>query len=136
MVYYDANVFVYAYVEARGNALGDAGRGWLAKARKGKVAVSTSALTWDEVVWAVRKIAGPEASGRASREFIELPNLQLVSADRDIVERAHRLMGDCGLKPRDAVHAASALDLGERDFVSSDSDFDRVPGLKRIPLVD
>ena len=45
---------------------------------------------------------------------------------------AQSLMSDPGLEPRDAFHAAYAIDGGCKWIVSSDVAFDRVPGLDRL----
>ena len=36
------------------------------------------------------------------------------------------------LKPRDSIHTASARTTGSAIIVSNDSDFDDIPGLKRL----
>lgn len=45
---------------------------------------------------------------------------------------AQLLMGDPGLSPRDAFHAAYAIDGGCKWIVTSDAAFDRVPRLGRL----
>ncbi len=45
---------------------------------------------------------------------------------------AQSLMGNPGLSPRDAFHAAYAIDSGCQWIVSSDVVFDRVPRLSRL----
>jgi predicted nucleic acid-binding protein len=47
---------------------------------------------------------------------------------------AQSLTSDPGLSPRDAFHAAFALDGGCDWIVSSDAAFDRVPRLRRLGL--
>ena len=59
-------------------------------------------------------------------------NLELAITDQRVVDRARQLLTDPGLAPRDAFHAAHALEAGCEIVVSSDPDFDRVDGLSRL----
>jgi predicted nucleic acid-binding protein len=52
--------------------------------------------------------------------------------DSVILERAIDLVSSTWLGGRDAVHVATALEHGFESIVSSDRDFDDVPGLRRI----
>lgn len=52
--------------------------------------------------------------------------------DSDILDRAIDLVSSTRLGGRDAVHVATALQHGFDSIVSSDRDFDDVPGLHRI----
>ena len=56
----------------------------------------------------------------------------LLETDDAVVTRAKTLMADPGLAPRDAFHAAHALQGGCEVIVSTDADFDAVTGLRRI----
>lgn len=59
--------------------------------------------------------------------------LELATTDDPVVARARQILTDPGLAPRDAFHAAHALEAGCEFIVSSDPDFDAVPGMARIP---
>jgi predicted nucleic acid-binding protein len=52
--------------------------------------------------------------------------------DEEVLARALLLMRATHLRGRDAVHAATAILAGFGEIVSSDRDFDSVPGLRRI----
>ena len=58
--------------------------------------------------------------------------LELALTDQAVVERARQLLVNPGLAPRDALHAAHALESGCEVIASSDPDFDRVTGLRRL----
>jgi len=58
--------------------------------------------------------------------------LELAPTDQPVVERARRLMAEPGLGPRDAFHAAHALESGCDVIASTDLDFDRVRRLTRL----
>jgi predicted nucleic acid-binding protein len=58
--------------------------------------------------------------------------LELAITDQQVVDRARDLLVNPGLAPRDAFHAAHALEARCQILVSSDSAFDRVEGLVRL----
>jgi predicted nucleic acid-binding protein len=63
---------------------------------------------------------------------LDMLNLELAITDQGVVDRARHLLVDPGLAPRDAFHAAHALESRCQMIVSSDADFDTVAGLVRI----
>jgi predicted nucleic acid-binding protein len=63
---------------------------------------------------------------------IEELNFETAVTDRAVARRAMELMSEPGLSPRDAFHAAHAIDSGCAVIVSSDPDYDRVGGLRRL----
>lgn len=58
--------------------------------------------------------------------------LELQPTGHAVVDGAKTLMSQPGLSPRDAFHAAHAIEAGCEVIVSSDPGFDRVPGLRRV----
>jgi len=130
LLYVDSNVFLYPIIykpetveEARES------KDFLLKISEGLVDACTATITWDEVVWVVRKIFGLKASIELGRKFLEFPNLKLLNV---IVLRAQRLMEKYKIKPRDAIHAATALENGIETIVSYDRDFDKLEEIKRL----
>jgi len=63
---------------------------------------------------------------------LELLHIELATTDQGVVDRARRLLVEPGLAPRDAFHAAHALESRCQMIVSSDADFDTVAGLVRL----
>ena len=63
---------------------------------------------------------------------IDRLNLELAVTDQPVVNRARQLLVRPGLAPRDAFHAAHALEAGCELIASSDPDFDRVDGIRRL----
>jgi predicted nucleic acid-binding protein len=55
---------------------------------------------------------------------IDALDLEFAVTDRGVTHRAMELMSDPGLPPRDAFHAAHALDCGCQVIVSSDAGYD------------
>lgn len=133
VLYLDANVFIHPTLYTGERA--DAARAILAAVAAGREPAVTCALTLDEVVWAIGKEAGREAGLRAARAILDLPNLRILPVREADVRLALDLLREKRrLAPRDAVHAACALNAGVFTVASDDSDFDAVPGLTRRPL--
>jgi len=83
--------------------------------------------------------ADPRKSMRASRRrltaawrAIDALPLELQPTDHAVVAGARSLMSQPGLPPRDALHAAHAIEANCELIVSSDPGFDDVAGLRRI----
>jgi predicted nucleic acid-binding protein len=52
--------------------------------------------------------------------------------DLEIISRAQTLLEEHNLKPRDAIHAATAIRNGIDKILSYDEDFDTLPNLVRV----
>ena len=133
LLYVDSNIFLYPVIykpetvkEARES------KNFLLKISEGLVEACTATITWDEVVWVVRKIFGLKPSIELGRKLLEFPNLKLLNVKRSVVLRAQKLMEKYGIKPRDAIHAATALENGIETIVSYDRDFDKLEEIKRL----
>ena len=133
MLYVDSNVFIYPVIydpssveEARRS------RRFLVRIASGEVKACTSVLTWDEVSWVVRRVLGVEPSLKLSRLFLTFPNLKLLSVKELTILRAQELMERYKIKPRDAIHIATALENGVLTLVSYDRDFDVVGDIRRV----
>jgi len=133
LLYIDSNIFLYPAIykpetvkEARES------KDFLLKVSEGLVEAYTATITWDEVVWVVRKMFGLKPSIELGRKLLVFPNLKLLNIKRSVVLRAQRLMEKYKIKPRDAIHAATALENGIETIVSYDRDFDKLDEIKRL----
>ena len=72
--------------------------------------------------------------GRLRRlwKAIDEMDFEIAVTDRSVTRRAAELMSEPALSPRDAFHAAHALDSGCPVIISSDSDYDRLSALRRV----
>jgi uncharacterized protein len=131
-MYADAGLFLLPVLHAEGLLAAQAAARFLTSLARGSRAVSTSTLTWDEVVYVVRRVLGPEDSVAKAQELLDFPNLGWTRVDLAVLRRAAGLYRSLPMRPRDAIHAASALESGEREILSEDRVFDRVPGLNRL----
>jgi predicted nucleic acid-binding protein len=135
LAYVDANVFVYPvlYSEDVGVKVTKA-KEIMRRIEEGELLVYTSTLTWDEVVWAVRKFMGKEESINQGQKLLGFINLHFITVDENILSRAQALISNYNLKPRDAIHISSAIDRKLKTIISDDMDFDKVKEIVRIPL--
>jgi hypothetical protein len=132
MLYLDSNVFLYAILNDE--ELGERARNLLRQVQLGKENASSSALTFDEIVWVVKKYRTLKDAIRAGEAFLNFPNLKLITVNGDLLALALNLIKKHGLRPRDSIHAASAIANKTEVIVSTDEDFDRIKELSRKPL--
>ena len=131
MLYLDANIFIFAAMNTE--ELGEKARALLKRIQLGEEKAETSALTFDEVFWVVRK-HNLELAFETCEALLNFPNIEIVPANRELAASAVQIMRECGLRPRDALHAATAITEKADCIVSTDPHFDRVRGLKRKNL--
>ena len=131
-MYADAGLFLLPVLHVEQVPHVAAAARFLESLARGARRVSTATLTWDEVVYVVRRFLGAEDSIEKSRELLAFPNLAWLRVDLAVLRRAVELYRSVPIRPRDAIHAGAALEAGEREFVSQDRVFDGVPGLERV----
>ncbi len=96
----------------------------------------TSVLSWDEIVFVVQKFLGRDLALREGKRFFNLPNIEFIEVRKEIILRAQKLIEKYRIKPRDAIHSATAVNLNIKEIISEDSDFDKIKELKRISPKD
>lgn len=131
-MYTDAAVFVLSLTGDEGAPHVSRSKKFVESFVRGNRAATTSVLTWDEVVYVIRRLLGPEDSREKAEDLLALPNLTWIPTDLAVIRAASALYRSLPLLPRDAIHAASAIHAGEREIVSEDKAFDHVPGLDRV----
>lgn len=134
MKYLDSNVFLHYILDPESGAKRIAAKNLLIKVAEGSVQAATSLLTWDEVVWTVRKKLGREIAREEGKKFLEFPNLRLLNVSESTMRTAQEAIERRNLNPRDAIHFASCLENGIDEIVSDDSDFDAVKGIRSTPI--
>ena len=80
----------------------------------------------------VRKLFGIEDSLNEGKKFLGFPNLRVLGVRKSTVFKAQELVERYRVKPRDAVHAAVALENKIKTIVSYDEDFDEINEIRRI----
>jgi predicted nucleic acid-binding protein len=133
LLYIDSNIFVYPVIYDP-DAISEArkSKDFLLTIALGKAEACTATITWDEVAWVVRKVFSFELSAEESKKFLSFPNLRLLGVKKSTIIRAQDLVEKYRLTPRDAIHAATALENKITTLVSYDKDFDNMNEIKRI----
>lgn len=131
-VFLDTNVFLYA-IGAQ-HPLKAASQRVLEQVGEGTLDAVTSTEVIQEILYVLGRRGLRETALKLARHTIELldPILSVTQADMssacDITDRYPTL------PIRDAVHAATMLNNGISDIVTSDGHFDGVQGVRRLPL--
>jgi len=81
----------------------------IAEARSGKFMIVTSTLTLAEVLWLKGKDPIPEADREKVRKFFRHAWVRMRELDRAIAEEAQEVVWKHSVRPKDAVHVATAL---------------------------
>lgn len=82
------------------------------QAESGKLEIVTSALTLAEVLYVKGGTPIPKSDRAQVRALFEHRWIVLYQLDRAIAEKAQEVVWDHGVRPRDAVHVATAMDAG------------------------
>jgi uncharacterized protein len=130
MKYLDANVFIYPVIDNDKRA--DFYKGIIYDVVSGKIKACTSVLTWDEIIHYLIKEKGKDFALAQSEKFLKLPNLDFVEASSFIIFKAHQIMKNHEINPRDAIHLATAISCNCQDIISEDKVFDKIKEVKRI----
>ena len=150
-VYLDTNAFFFAFFQRKefSNNIAKI----FSKVQKGELKAVTSALTLDELAYAILmrlvekkfkrhpiKVLHKDKS--AVKEFVPhiqkvfdtifSMNIEIVSTNKAHASSIPLLMDDYFLLPRDAIHYQTALDNGCEYILTTDPDFDNLPKIKRL----
>ena len=129
-IYIDSNIFISPLIYERSPQVTNSKK-VLAAVERGEVTAYTSTLTWDEVVWVVRRALGRPDSIQAGEKLAAFPNLRFIPASEEVIRSSQRLLSQYDLAPRDAIHLASAIGKVVDALVSDDSDLDVVTEVRR-----
>lgn len=131
MIYIDANVFIYAltYNEKHPDAIKS--KFFLKELRFNRLEACTTILTWDEVVWHLKKVRNHTEAIKAGRMLLSFPNLKFIDMTKKVIEDAQKICETFHVKPRDAIHGACALNHCKGEIFSNDDDFDDIQGISR-----
>jgi predicted nucleic acid-binding protein len=109
LIYWDTDTFLGWLQNEPGKA--ELCEGTLQRAEKGEAAIFTSALTLAEIVWQRGAPKLPESKRDIIRKFFRRSHIRVYNVTRDIAERAQDLVWRDNVKPKDAIHVATALHL-------------------------
>jgi predicted nucleic acid-binding protein len=108
IVYWDSDAFLGWLQAEQGKVEFCAGT--LRRAELGEVVIFTSALTIAEVLWMRGAPVIPQEKADIVRRFFRRSNLRVRNVTRGIAESAQDLVWNHSIRPKDAIHVATALD--------------------------
>ena len=126
-VYVDTNILIYR-IERIEPYLSASQPLWDAL-RAHTIEVYTSELTALEVSVKPLRDKDNALYDLYQRILYQVQGFETIAISSTILQRAAQVRADVGLKTPDAIHAATALEMGCALFVTNDSAFRRVPGL-------
>lgn len=82
----------------------------------------------------ILKVLGSDDAKRAGSNLLLFPNLRIFDIDKKINNCTQGLIEKYNPKPRDSIHADSAIQNGNKDIITNDMDFEVVEVLCTIGL--
>lgn len=135
MKYVDSNIFIFPIIyDGKAIPKAKAAEDVLIKIAEGDLSAATSFLTWDELVWIIRKSMNEKIATKEGEKFLRFSNLEMLEITESIVKKAQKIVEEYGIRPRDALHVASAIENGIKEIISDDSDLDKVKEIKKISI--
>jgi len=108
LIYWDSDCFLGWFQEEPDKV--ELCQGTLARANAGDILIVTSTLTIAEVLWMRNAPLIPEEKANLVRRFFRRSYIRVRNVTRAISEGAQDLVWSKGIKPKDAIHVATALD--------------------------
>ncbi|MCA3633528.1 MAG: type II toxin-antitoxin system VapC family toxin [Methylobacterium sp.] len=109
--------------------------GVIQRAERGEVLIVTSALTLAECLWMRGQSKVPKNKAQIVQRFFKRSFIRVYNVTRKIGEDAQALVWDNGIKPKDAIHVATAIFLGVDALETFDADLIKKSGTVGSPLL-
>jgi predicted nucleic acid-binding protein len=108
LIYWDSDAFLSLFQEESGKV--EYCQGTYERAKNGELVIVTSTLTLAEVLWmrGAPKITKDKA--QILRRFFRHSYIRLHGVTRSVAELAQELVWDHSVRPKDAIHIATAFD--------------------------
>jgi len=132
-IYWDSACFLSHFHAEEGKA----GKcdGVLDRAERGEVLIVTSALTLAEVLWMRGEPRIPQKKAELVQKFFRRSYIRVYNVSRKLAESAQTLVWENSIKPKDAIHVATALHLGADALETFDRDLIGKSGTVGTPLL-
>jgi predicted nucleic acid-binding protein len=108
LIYWDSDAFLGWLQDEPGKV--ELCEGTLQRAKAGEVLIITSSLTIAEVLWMRGAPKVSRDKGDKLRRFFRRSYIRVRNVTRGVAEASQDLVWDHGIKPKDAIHVATALD--------------------------
>lgn len=109
LIYWDSDCFL-GWLQGEAAKV-DLCRGTLERAEGGQVGIITSSLTLAEVLWMKGAPKIPQDKATKLRAFFRRSYIRVYNLTRGVAESAQDLVWNQDVRPKDAVHVATALEL-------------------------
>lgn len=130
-IYWDSDTFL-GYLQAEpGKA--EFCEGTLQRAQAREVVIITSALTVAEVLWMRNQPRLPADRAETLRRFFRHSYFRLRNVTRSVAESAQDLVWNHDIRPKDAIHVATALDAKTPTLETFDEGLLAKTGLVGVP---
>lgn len=129
-IYVDANLLISSVIDI--GEKGEKARSFIEEIKKGNYKAHTATLTLDEVMWIVQNEKDHEVAYETGKIITEIPNLNFLPINMEIIMKALEIYKTEKLDPRDSIHLASMKEKNLSIICSTDSDFDKIKDIKRI----
>jgi predicted nucleic acid-binding protein len=108
-IYWDSDCFVAWFNDETGKA--ECCDGVIQRAERGEVLIVTSTLTLAEVLWmrGQKRLSADKAE--KVQKFFRRSYIRLYNVTRKIAENAQTYVWENGIKPKDAIHVSTAINL-------------------------
>ncbi len=103
------------------------------RADAGEVLIVTSTLTIAEVLWMRNAPPIPKDKAEIVRRFFRRSCMRLRNVTRVVSESAQELVWDHGIRPKDAIHVATALEAKVQALETFDDGLLKKTGVVGIP---
>jgi predicted nucleic acid-binding protein len=105
----------------------------LERAEAGEVGIITSTLTIAECLWLRGSVPIPRNRAQIVRQFFRKSFIRMRNVTRKTSELAQDLVWDHAVRPKDAIHIATALEAGVPVIETFDEPFIKKSGLIGSP---
>jgi predicted nucleic acid-binding protein len=133
LIYWDSATFLAYFQQEPGRV--DLCRGTLERAEAGEVGIVTSTLTIAECLWLRGSVPIPRNRAQIVRQFFRKSYIRMRNVTRKTSELAQDLVWDHGVRPKDAIHIATALEASVTVIETFDLPFIGKSGLIGSPAL-
>jgi len=132
-IYWDSDCFLGHFQAELGKV--EKCDGVIQRAERGDVLIVTSALTLAEVLWMRGAPRLPKDKAELVRRFFRRSYIRVYNVSRKLAEAAQDLVWEDNIKPKDAIHVATAIHLKADALETFDGDLIGRSGKVGNPLL-
>ncbi|MBU0756770.1 MAG: PIN domain-containing protein [Nanoarchaeota archaeon] len=123
-IYIDSNILIYSVLER--SRLADKCLELLKNIQENKFEAVTSALTFDEVFFKIKKNKSKDLAIEFCDSLLDMQNFDFISLDRKLLMDSLTVLKKYDLDPRDSLHFSTFISTNADIFVTQDNDFKKM----------